>query len=183
MILRTPAGQPLVVDVARTWLERTRGLLGRRGLEPDHGLLLPGARSVHTVRMRFPIAVAFLDDDLGVIEVQPVAPGRVLLPRRRARHVLELAETTALRAGGQLVRDDASPLREEGADQRQHGDRGDGQDRDQGAREPSDGGGKRDGPAARALGGKEPQELEQRAHGVIIGSTGTHHGCLRSEPR
>ncbi len=71
-------------------------------MEPGGALLLEWVRSVHTVGMRFEIGVAFLDAGLRVLEVVRVPPGRVLLPRRDARHVLELEADGPLRAGDRL---------------------------------------------------------------------------------
>jgi hypothetical protein len=48
--------------------------------------------------------VAFLDRDLVVLEVQRVPAGRLLLPRRRARHVLELPVGVDVRVGDRLSR-------------------------------------------------------------------------------
>ena len=97
-------GLRLSTQVPQTRRERARGLLGRDGLHPGAALLLEGARSVHTVGMRFEITVAFLDADLRVLELVRVPPGRVLMPRRGARHVLELRTDTALREGDRLRR-------------------------------------------------------------------------------
>ena len=47
------------LEVADSLTSRSKGLLGRDGIEG--ALLLSPARSVHTVRMRFAIDVAFLD--------------------------------------------------------------------------------------------------------------------------
>jgi hypothetical protein len=52
-------------------------------------MLIPNASSVHTFGMRFPILVARLDAELRVVEVDRLRPGRLLLPRRAVRHVLE----------------------------------------------------------------------------------------------
>ena len=76
------------VEVAAAPAERLRGLLGRDGLEG--GLLLPRCRSVHTVGMRFPIDVAFLDRAGRVVGlVTPMRPWRVGRARLRSRQVLE----------------------------------------------------------------------------------------------
>jgi uncharacterized membrane protein (UPF0127 family) len=77
------------VEVAASGPARRRGLLGRDGL--DGAVLLTPAASVHTVGMRFAIDVAFLDRELRVLQVVTMSPGRVGLPRLRARHVLETA--------------------------------------------------------------------------------------------
>lgn len=75
------------LEVADTWRDRTRGLLGRDGI--DGALLLRPARSVHTVRMRFPIDVAFCTSDLRVVRTTRLAPNRITRPVLRARCVIE----------------------------------------------------------------------------------------------
>ena len=102
--LVTCRGLRLNTQVPETRRERARGLLGRDGLHPGEALLLEGARSVHTVGMRFEIGVAFLDADLNVLELVLVPPGRVLMPRRGGRHVLELRADSTLREGDRLRR-------------------------------------------------------------------------------
>jgi uncharacterized protein len=102
--LETDRGVRLLAQVAETRRERARGLLGMTSLEPDAALLLRRTRSVHTIGMRFRLAVAFLDDRLRVLEVVPARPGVVLLPRRRARHVLEAHASVDLRAGDRITR-------------------------------------------------------------------------------
>jgi uncharacterized membrane protein (UPF0127 family) len=92
-----------MVEVPETRRERMRGLIGREDLPPGHALLLEGARSIHTIGMRFPLMAAFLDDGLRVVGVKVVRPGRILLPRLRARHVLECPEGSELRLGERLV--------------------------------------------------------------------------------
>ncbi|WP_019710296.1 DUF192 domain-containing protein [Streptomyces xinghaiensis] len=88
------------LEVAASLRARTRGLLGRDGI--DGAILLTPANSVHTFRMRFPIDVAYLSRDFRVLAVRTMRPGRLGLPRFRARHVLE-AEAGAMREWG-LVR-------------------------------------------------------------------------------
>jgi len=92
------------VEVAHTWRERAKGLLGRDGVEG--ALLLRPARSVHTVGMRFPLDVAFCDRDLVVLRVVRMPRHRLSRPVLRAHAVLE-AEAGAfarwsLRPGDQL---------------------------------------------------------------------------------
>ena len=99
-----PRGRRWLVEVPQSRRERTGGLRSRRWLPPDHALLLPRCRSVHTFGMAFPIAVAFLDADWRVLEVRRTPPGRLLHPRLRARHVLECPADTDLRPGDTLVR-------------------------------------------------------------------------------
>ena len=93
-----PVRVPL--EIAASYRARTKGLLGRDSL--DGALLLSPANSVHTFRMRMPIDVAYLDRRLRVIAVRTMPPGRLGLPRLRARHVLE-AEAGAMEGWGLRV--------------------------------------------------------------------------------
>lgn len=85
------------LEVADSRSARRRGLLGRDGIEG--ALLLTPARSVHTVRMRFPIDVAHVDAEMVVLSVVTMAPGRLGRWHRKARHVIE-AEAGSLRRWG-----------------------------------------------------------------------------------
>jgi uncharacterized membrane protein (UPF0127 family) len=75
------------LEVASTFADRSRGLLGRDGL--DGALLLRPASSVHTLRMRFAIDVAFCDRDLVVLDLVTMRRNRVGRPRVQSRAVLE----------------------------------------------------------------------------------------------
>ncbi|MGW6571929.1 DUF192 domain-containing protein [Streptomyces sp. NPDC054945] len=88
------------LEVAASYRARTRGLLGRDGV--DGALLLTPAGSVHTFRMRFAIDVAYLDRHLRVIAMTTMPPNRLGLPRFRSRHVLE-AEAGAMASWGLRV--------------------------------------------------------------------------------
>ena len=82
----------------RPWT-RMRGLLGRDALAPDAGMLFSRTGSVHTYRMRFPIDVVFLDDELTVLSVNAhVGRGRTA-KGRGASWTLELPAGAALAAG------------------------------------------------------------------------------------
>jgi uncharacterized membrane protein (UPF0127 family)/Flp pilus assembly protein protease CpaA len=86
-----------VLSVADTAPRRMRGLLGRRSLDADEGLLLRPAGSVHTAFMRFPIDVVFMDAELEVLDVRAgLAPWR-MAGRRGAKAVLELPAGQAAR--------------------------------------------------------------------------------------
>jgi uncharacterized protein len=75
------------LEVAEGRAARAKGLLGRDGI--DGALLLQPCRSVHTIRMRFPIDVAFVDEDLKVIRVVQLPPNRVTRPCLGAHGVVE----------------------------------------------------------------------------------------------
>ncbi|GGJ09308.1 DUF192 domain-containing protein [Streptomyces brasiliensis] len=85
------------LEFAVSYRARTKGLLGRDGIEG--AMLLSPAGSVHTFGMRIPIDVAYLDRRLTVVAVRTMQPGRLGLPRLRSRHVLE-AEAGALAGWG-----------------------------------------------------------------------------------
>lgn len=74
-------------DVADSFAERARGLLGRASY--DGALVLLGTRSAHSAGIRFPIDVAFLDRDMTVRSTTTMRPWTVSLPRRGCAHVLE----------------------------------------------------------------------------------------------
>jgi uncharacterized membrane protein (UPF0127 family) len=83
---------------------RARGLLGRDGF--DGALLLRPAKSVHTIGMRFPIDVAFVDKNMVVLRTVTMRRwrlGRVVL---KAHAVIEAEAGTfghwELKAGDQL---------------------------------------------------------------------------------
>lgn len=102
------AGEVLAsLEVADGRRARSRGLLGRDGLEG--ALLLERTRSVHTVGMRFPIDVAVCDGDLVVLRTRRLPPGRVTLPVRHGRRVIE-AEAGAFARWG-LVEGDQLEVR------------------------------------------------------------------------
>jgi hypothetical protein len=104
-------GQVLAsVEVASSAKERFVGLLGRDGFEG--ALLLRPAWSVHTLGMRFPIDVAFLDGDLCVVRTRTMRPWRMGRPVLSARAVIEAEAGTfaswALAVGDTLeIRDGA----------------------------------------------------------------------------
>jgi uncharacterized membrane protein (UPF0127 family) len=96
---------PVPLEIAASYRARTRGLLGRDGI--DGALLLTPAGSIHTLRMRFAIDVAYLDRRLRVLAVRTMPPGRFGRPRLRSRHVLEsqagTMEAWGLKPGAQLA--------------------------------------------------------------------------------
>jgi uncharacterized protein len=92
------------LEVAEGHRARARGLLGRDGY--DGAILLRPARSVHTVGMRFPIDVAFCDDELTVIRIVTMRRFRISRPVWRSRAVVEAEagafERWRLQPGDQL---------------------------------------------------------------------------------
>lgn len=97
--------------MAEGWWGRARGLLGRRGLAAGHGLLLKPCDAIHTLGMRFPIDVVFLDAQNRVVRIHRHVPPHRLLIRGGPGAVaaLELPAGTvgpdAPKLGAVMIRD------------------------------------------------------------------------------
>ncbi len=75
------------LEVADSFRARSRGLLGRDGVEG--ALLLRPAKAVHTIGMRFPIDVAYLDREGVVLRAVTMRCWRMGRPVLRAAAVIE----------------------------------------------------------------------------------------------
>jgi uncharacterized protein len=89
--------------LARGFRRRSQGLLGRRQLSPDEGMLFEAEPLplmwMHTFFMTFPIDIVFLDRGDVVINVQSsLQPWRLSPMVFGARKAIELAEGAAARA-------------------------------------------------------------------------------------
>jgi uncharacterized membrane protein (UPF0127 family) len=90
------------VSVADTPGNRRRGLLDRPELEEHEGLWIVPCESVHTVGMRYPIDLVYLDRKRRVVKiVESLAPYRMSLCLR-AHSVIELAAGAARRSGTKI---------------------------------------------------------------------------------
>jgi uncharacterized membrane protein (UPF0127 family) len=88
------------VAVARSFLHRLRGLMGRSLLEPGEGLLIDPCSSIHTCFMRFPIDVLYMGADDVVRRVDHgMRPWRIGPLFTGAAYVVELPAGTAREAG------------------------------------------------------------------------------------
>jgi uncharacterized membrane protein (UPF0127 family) len=89
-------------EVADRFFPRLRGLLGRQRLLSGEGLILLPCKSVHTLGMKFPIDVLFVDGNGRILKIiAEMAPGRVSPVVKGAKCVVELparqsAETATL---------------------------------------------------------------------------------------
>lgn len=82
------------IEVADTAPLRSKGLLGRKGLEPGTGLWIVPCESVHTFWMQFPIDLVYLDRSLRVRKTrQSVGPWR-MSACLTAHSILELPSGT-----------------------------------------------------------------------------------------
>jgi uncharacterized membrane protein (UPF0127 family) len=104
------------LEVAETFRARSKGLLGKSSLAAGEGLLIRPCKGVHTIGMKFPIDVVFLDNSNKVIGIcKELQPNRLTAIRLRAASVLELpvgtVEATALKLGDEveLVQSAAKP--------------------------------------------------------------------------
>ena len=94
------------VELALTRKARRKGLLGRERLEANEAMVISPCVSVHTVSMRFPIDVAFVDKEGRAVRlVHDLQPWR-MAASFRARAVIELAagrlEQCGVRLGDRL---------------------------------------------------------------------------------
>src|SRR5438045_1362511 len=79
------------VDLADTPKTRRIGLLRHEGLKPVEGLWIYPTQAIHTIGMRFPIDVAFLDRKLRIKRIyHQLAPFRLTTFVWGAQSVLEL---------------------------------------------------------------------------------------------
>lgn len=95
------------IRIAQTSLTRMLGLLPRRCLSPGEGLLIHPSQGVHTIGMRFPIDVIFLDANFTVTHLhRSLRPFRITVVHWKARSVLELPDgtiaATSTQVGDQL---------------------------------------------------------------------------------
>lgn len=78
-------------EVARTFWQRLKGLMGRKSLPPGEGMLILRCNAIHTCFMRFAIDATFLDKHDQVVKVvRNIRPWRLCVwGGRRACKVLE----------------------------------------------------------------------------------------------
>jgi uncharacterized membrane protein (UPF0127 family) len=85
-------------DRAETFFARLKGLLGRRPLADGEGLWISPCRSVHSIGMRYPLDVLFLDGQGKVIGAIPdFPPMRLTRIFPEAKGALELPRGALLR--------------------------------------------------------------------------------------
>ncbi len=96
------------LSVAGTHWSRLRGLMGRHAASfpAGNGLWIIPSRGVHTLAMRFPIDVLYLDRDKHVVHVEEnLKPWRVAKVSMQTASVLELPGNT-LKSSGTAVGDE-----------------------------------------------------------------------------
>lgn len=96
------------VSIAGTHWSRLRGLMGKdiASFPAGNGLWIIPSHGVHTLAMRFPIDVLYLDRDKHVVHVEEnLKPWRVAKVNMRTASVLELPGNT-LKSTGTAVGDE-----------------------------------------------------------------------------
>lgn len=79
------------IDALSTFFQRAVGLLTRTSMRPDEGVWITPCKAIHTIGMRVPIDVIFVDRNSRVVSVVcDVRPNRFLLSCRDASGVIEL---------------------------------------------------------------------------------------------
>lgn len=95
------------IQLANTMFLRLRGLLHRRILDHQEGLLLFPCDQVHSLGMRMTIDIIFLDKSLNILKIETLVPGRITARVAKSYSVLEVAcgeaATRGLRPGDQLL--------------------------------------------------------------------------------
>jgi uncharacterized membrane protein (UPF0127 family) len=89
--------EPVQISLCDTLLTRFRGLMGRKALHRDEGVLLVGDRdsrvdaAIHMLFVPFDLAVFWINTDLFVVDKIVARSWRpAYVPRTAARYVLEL---------------------------------------------------------------------------------------------
>src|SRR2546426_8572357 len=83
------------VNRADSFRARLVGLLGKTDLKAEEALWLAPAKGIHTIGMKFPIDVIFLNGDNRVVRaISDLAPYRLTRVYLTARSVLELRHGT-----------------------------------------------------------------------------------------
>ena len=86
--------------VAKDFVSRFVGLMGRTSLSTNEAILFPKCNSVHTFFMRMPIDVILVANDGEVVElITSMHPWRMLAPRKRVKHIIEMAPELAPKLG------------------------------------------------------------------------------------
>lgn len=79
------------VILSDTFLKRLFGLLFKPKLKENQGLLMKGCNSIHTLWMRYPIDVVFLDKQMRIVDLTAcLKPFRFSKIVKESDYVLEL---------------------------------------------------------------------------------------------
>lgn len=86
--------------LANTLISRSVGLIGRKNLDNDEGLVITGCRSIHMLFMKFPICAIFIDKNNKVVKIiEEIKPWRISGYYIKADKVIELPPFRARQTG------------------------------------------------------------------------------------
>jgi uncharacterized membrane protein (UPF0127 family) len=83
------------VKIADTFAGRLIGLMGKKDLNGEEGLILMGCSSVHCFFMKIPIDAVYLSEGMNVLGMETIAPWHIGKRFKGAAHVLELKAGTS----------------------------------------------------------------------------------------
>lgn len=102
-MLKAYKGDELLVEEvenANHFVRRFMGLMYRKSMAENHGLLLTPCDEIHTFGMRFAIDTVALDNDNRVLFIDPAVPPHKVRKRvKNCKKILELNAGTAERLG------------------------------------------------------------------------------------
>ena len=81
-------------EVAGSGMKRSKGLLGRKGLERGEGMWIVPCEAIHTFFMKFPIDLIYLDRKHRVKKTRTAVPAWRISACLRAHSVVELPAGT-----------------------------------------------------------------------------------------
>ncbi|MDA3799517.1 MAG: DUF192 domain-containing protein [Kiritimatiellae bacterium] len=78
--------------IATSTLMRAIGLLGRKTIRENFGIMFPSCRSIHTHFMLFSIDIIFVDENNCITELKPdLSPWKILIAKnKQSKHIIEL---------------------------------------------------------------------------------------------
>lgn len=83
------------VKKADTFMSRFVGLMNKKTINEDEGLLLIKCSSIHCFFMKFTIDAVYLSKDMIVLNKETIPPWKIGKIVKKCAHVLELAEGAA----------------------------------------------------------------------------------------
>ena len=79
------------VTRAKTFLDRIKGLMGKKDTPSNSAFWIPACPSIHTFFMKFALDIVFTDKSFKVTSVfHSVPSGKIILGGRKSFHVFEL---------------------------------------------------------------------------------------------
>ena len=91
------------VSLADSFLTRFRGLMGKKSLGDEEGLLLMRCSSIHCFFMKIPIDAVYLSKNMTVLGIETLKPWSVGQYFKRTANVLELNAGRALVCLGDVL--------------------------------------------------------------------------------